>query len=74
MAHGMEASLVGLMGDAMQDVPFAAATAETDFERETERSIEAGDWLYRFQFSRDLSFQAAMETKPFHFPWRTATS
>lgn len=64
LAHGMEASLVGLMGDAMKEVPFTAATAETDFERETTRVIRAGDKIYRFRFGGDFSFRAAIEPMP----------
>jgi pimeloyl-ACP methyl ester carboxylesterase len=59
--HGMDASLIGLMADAMADVPFAGADAETDFDRETEREIRAADRIYRLRFGRDLSFTATVD-------------
>jgi len=58
MAHGMDASLIELMADAMADVPFAGGDTATDFERGTVREIVAADRVYRVQYERDLTVQA----------------
>ncbi|HTH97517.1 MAG TPA: DUF2920 family protein [Stellaceae bacterium] len=56
--HGMGASLLELMDDAMADLPDASVDAVTDFDRRTERVLPAGDRSYVFRFAEDLSFHA----------------
>jgi hypothetical protein len=59
--HGMEASLLDMMADAMTETPFAGSDADTDFERETERRILSVDRTYRLRFASDLSFDVSIE-------------
>jgi len=61
MTHGMDASLIGLMADAMADVPFAGNDAATDFERGTMREIVAEDRVYRVQYGPDLTIQVELQ-------------
>jgi pimeloyl-ACP methyl ester carboxylesterase len=56
--HGMDASLLDMMADAMTDTPVESHDARTDFDRRTERVLPAAGRSYVFKFSEDLSCHA----------------
>jgi hypothetical protein len=43
-------------------VPFAGSDANTDFDRETVREIQAADRVYRLRFGRDKTVAVEIET------------
>ncbi|HTH97518.1 MAG TPA: DUF2920 family protein [Stellaceae bacterium] len=59
--HGMDASMLDMMDDALADTPDASADAFTDFDRRTERVLPAGNRTYLFRFAEDLSFHAEVQ-------------
>jgi hypothetical protein len=47
---------------ALADVPFADSDANTDFDRETVREIQAADRVYRLRFGWDKTVAVEIET------------